>query len=92
MSVDFYPCSKCGEVFCDVGTYSRCETCGEMLCEDCGDEMGISGGMAHEAGEYDYAICPFCSDEIITDEELLGFALKLLGIKRKALEKKYRAI
>lgn len=42
MGVDFYPCSNCGETYCDCGYYVTCE-CGRDWCSDeCANEDGYS--------------------------------------------------
>ena len=95
MGIDYYACSACGEGFPDVMDYARCEVCNSMLCERCMNQYGVSHGMANaemvnEDGEDEYDLCPFCSDEIITDEVLLAYALRLLKMSKGKLEKKYR--
>ena len=37
----------------------------------------------------EYDLCPFCSDEIITTEKLLMFAIEKLGTTLKKLTKEY---
>lgn len=34
MGVDFYPCTKCGDVFSDCGYFRSCD-CGARYCGDC---------------------------------------------------------
>lgn len=37
----------------------------------------------------DYDICPFCSDEIVTTEKLLDFAIEKLGTTLEKLTEEY---
>lgn len=40
MGVDFYPCSRCNNVYCDCGEYVMCE-CGRDWCSDkCAENDG----------------------------------------------------
>lgn len=49
MSVEFYPCSRCNEVYCDCGDYTTCNEsdggCGRDWCsDDCAEEDGYIEG------------------------------------------------
>jgi DNA-directed RNA polymerase subunit RPC12/RpoP len=79
MGVDFYVCQSCGDTFPDCGPYWSCEECGNHICSRC--EKTII--KRDEETETD--ICPFCTNEILSDYELLEFALKKLGMTRDAL-------
>lgn len=83
MSIDFYVCDKCGETFPDCSEYTYCEDCNGNLCGDCSKEIGNYIYMNKE-------ICPFCRKDIITDNMLLHFALRILDVTRQELEEKYR--
>lgn len=44
MSVDYYACDYCGDIFCDCGDYVSCE-CGKHWCsEECAEEDGFERG------------------------------------------------
>ena len=45
---------------------------------------------AEPSGEYDEDNCPFCSKQVITDTELLEFALTELKTNKDTLTEKYR--
>lgn len=94
MGVDFYPCSKCEEVFNDCGWYADCEDCGEMLCGECMKELGITvGGLCKSPGpeDVDYATCPFCNKDEVSTDSLLTYSLSLLKLTREELEQKYKS-
>ncbi|MCC0645356.1 hypothetical protein KGF41_13905 [Clostridioides sp. ZZV14-6150] len=41
MSVDFYNCTACGEIFCDCGDFIGCD-CGKKWCsEECANDDGF---------------------------------------------------
>jgi wobble nucleotide-excising tRNase len=44
-----------------------------------------------DASEYqdEYDICPFCSDDIVTTEKLLDFAIEKLGTTLEKLTEEY---
>src|ERR1035437_7123355 len=84
MSVDFFECDRCGETICDCGSWWACEECGVRLCDDCEQEH-----VDHD--DDDVAICPYCSRDLATDTDLLGFALELLGISAEELLARYQA-
>ena len=49
MGVDFYPCSRCGKVYCDCGDYTTCNEdeggCGRDWCSyECAEEDGYVRG------------------------------------------------
>ena len=84
MSVDFYPCDNCGEVFCDCGEYVKCEDCGKhWCCTECADEDGFK--IEQDDEESYRTSCKYCRGEEFTDEELLDYALKLLDLNREEL-------
>ena len=61
------------------------------------DGYGVSGEMCsqesfdavEEKYKDEYDLCPFCSDEIVTTEKLLDFAIEKLGTTLKKLTKEY---
>lgn len=97
MGIDYYSCDHCGKAFPDVCSYSSCEDCGSHLCGSCQDEYGVGHALMsaesmkdmEEEYKEEYDLCPFCSDEIITTEKLLMFAVKKLGTTLKKLTKEY---
>lgn len=99
MGVDFYPCSECGETFCDVGPYASCDDCGEMLCESCMNKYDIGGRMANIAAheedyeddeDDEYSQCPFCAKTAVSDDTLLSFALSKLSMTKDELTALYK--
>lgn len=91
MGVDFSNCDACDEVFCKCDSYSVCDDCGSYLCGSCMEEFEVHHHMAAEpSGEYDEDKCPFCSKQVITDTELLEFALTELKTNKDKLTEKYR--
>jgi hypothetical protein len=61
------------------------------------DQYGVCGEMCsieslekvEEEFKEEYDLCPFCSDEIVTTEKLLMFAIEKLGTTLKKLTKEY---
>jgi hypothetical protein len=61
------------------------------------DQYGVCGEMCsieslekvEEEFKEEYDLCPFCSDEIVTTEKLLDFAIEKLGTTLKKLTKEY---
>ena len=95
MGIDYYSCDECGKAFPDVCSYSSCEDCGNHLCGTCKDQYGVGHSLmsqeSWDASEYqdEYDICPFCSDEIVTTEKLLDFAIEKLGTTLEKLTEEY---
>lgn len=98
MGVDFLICHFCEGTFPDCGSYIRCgPSCYNKWCSDsCAKEEGYDpeGGYDkeyHEANpeleEEDcrYQTCNFCRNEAFEEYELLGYALKLLGMDEVTL-------
>lgn len=90
MGVDFSTCDSCDEVFCECGPYAVCEDCGSYLCESCREEFEVGHNMSADS-EHVEDVCPFCSKEVVTDRELLAFALVELSTSRHDLEQEYRS-
>lgn len=95
MGVDFYVCSECESTFPDCGEYKYCYFCNKKFGPCCMDKYNILGeGDLTEEGEIPEGEtngCPFCSMAIVSDEDLLEFALERLGVDRKTLEADYRS-
>lgn len=97
MGIDYYSCDECGKAFPDVCNYSSCQDCGSHLCGSCRDQHGVGHSLIsaesleeiEEEFKEEYDLCPFCSDEIITTEKLLMFAIEKLGTTLKKLTKEY---
>jgi hypothetical protein len=97
LGIDYYSCDVCGKAFPDVCSYSVCEDCGSHLCGSCRDEYGVGHSLAcSETIEKidwefkdEYDLCPFCSDDIITDEALLAFAIEMLDTTKEKLIEEY---
>ncbi len=94
MSVDFSVCRDCDDTFCECGHHSTCEDCGAKLCSECGSDRGILGSMSKngfiewgdgEDEREECGVCPWCSGEEVTTEELLHLALEKLKITEEAL-------
>lgn len=97
MGIDYYSCDECGEAFPDVCGYAVCTDCGNRLCSKCMNEYGVSGEMSsaesleevEEEFKDEYDLCPFCSDDIITDDVLLAFAIEMLDTTKEKLIEEY---
>jgi hypothetical protein len=78
MGVDFYPCKKCGETYCDCGDMlNYCEGCGEYICTNC---LVKPAEYDEQTGEMKLECCPYCSGTVIHNDDLLEFLLKKYGI------------
>jgi hypothetical protein len=56
----------------------------------CGEMCSIESlEKVEEEFKEEYDLCPFCSDEIVTTEKLLMFAIEKLGTTLKKLTKEY---
>lgn len=74
MSIDYYTCTICHEIFPDCGKFFSCD-CGYNYCSDeCGDR-----GDNWDAGEKD---CQICRKEYVLDGTLIQFLLKKLSLTR----------
>lgn len=98
MGVDFITCKLCKYNFPDCGDYARCGVCETYFCSSCGDEYSFVSEDDLYENEKDPEghplpenTCPFCTKSVITDKEVLEFALAKLGATRKELEAEIRA-
>ena len=62
MGVDFYPCSRCGEVYCDCGEFVTCSEdalgCGRDWCSyECAKEDGYIEEYCRFDKEVEYGYC-----------------------------------
>lgn len=92
MGVDFYTCDDCHDTFPDCGSYFGCDYCNNMLCDEC--------ARKHKAGFYaDFedgddgsdGHCPFCEGEVVSDDDLLSFAMLRMGVTYEELVVLYKA-
>ena len=105
MSVDFFDCRVCNESVCECGHYVSCEGCGNKWCsEECAEidgykaehcKLGYDDNSDCEISCYRCennveSSCSYCREEDFEDDELLGFALKVLGMKRETLIDSYK--
>jgi hypothetical protein len=79
MSIEFYNCSFCDEIFADCGIYFKCEDCGEKYCSNDCAKINQKDGS-----------CQMCRNEYIPDFDLLNFLLNYLKKDKKWLEELYR--
>lgn len=87
MGVDFYSCKCCGSTFPDCGDFVGCD-CGRRWCDlDCAETDGYED-MYDEDGDLFETSCSFCRKEDYSDDELLEYALGMLGISRYELVKR----
>ena len=104
MSVDFSPCNLCGTTFCECGPHSSCDTCGQKLCGPCSDKLKlfgpcsdklkVGGNMKDKPADdekEDYQQCPFCSGQIVSDEDLLEYLIMKSNKTRAELESEFRS-
>jgi hypothetical protein len=56
-----------------------------------GGQMSSEETIAEVEEEFrdEYCLCPFCSDEIISDDKLLEFAIECLDTTKQELINKY---
>ena len=82
MSVDWYTCQSCEEVFNDCGPMVWCE-CGKCWCSDeCAEADGYK--IADNENTDDCS-CKYCRKEDATDSELLKSLMKLYGYSRESV-------
>lgn len=86
MGVDYYPCTHCGDTFCECGYYVICETCDQRWCTD---ECAEKDGFRYEDEDRNNSTCKFCRGEDTDDTSLLDFCLKQLGKTREEIVKDY---
>lgn len=92
MSVDWYPCKRCGKTFNCCGDYTSCEGCGTMWCSD---KCAKKDGHVYEEDEDRGIIeetesCNFCRNEDFEDGELLEFVCKKYNETRETLVQEYK--
>ncbi len=85
MGVDFYACDRCHETFPDCGPYAICNECSNRLCDYCMNELKIYNHSMDEE-------CPFCRKDVLTDLDLLNYALNKLNLTKEQLEEEYRKL
>jgi len=89
MGVDFMNCNNCLEIMSDCGMYAYCEDCGYYLCEPCMEKFKLNSDMFSIEDAEDRQ-CPFCDKVVVTDSQLLEFALEKLGLTLEALTSEYQ--
>lgn len=93
MGVDFYPCDDCGETFPDCGVYFWCEDCSNKLCEECMRRHKAGDRYDEYTGrEKEHPYCPFCDGDVVSDADLLEFAIHLTGLTREEIIVRYKGI
>lgn len=85
MGIDYLSCNYCGDGFPDVIDYVSCD-CGNSWCSE---ECAKKDGYKYNKRTGDTS-CKYCRKEDFTDDELLKYALKLLGKTRKELINEYK--
>lgn len=100
MSVDFYNCDICGEIYDDCGgLYDVCEECGTRICYYCQVDLGMRTKPdyfdegAELLGEYwdrndKYPLltsCPHCKKEIIDNDTILSYLLKKYNLDKEEI-------
>ncbi len=92
MGVDYFDCEGCGESTSDCDCWHPCSNCGNAFCCDCFDYSKIkfldSDTEAYQIAEVQ--ACPVCSLRIVTDADLLKWALKKIGYTRAKAEGEFR--
>lgn len=83
MGVDYYTCDVCSEVYCDCGYCGLCEECSAGLCGDCYDKAIDKYGKDDD-GQLN--ACQICSQDVISDKEVLNFMLKKYDVSRADIE------
>lgn len=90
MSVDYYNCEICGNIFPDVINYGHCSNCEVILCESCKEEQIEKYGKPEEDSETAgiYGIhsplkCDLCSGEIIQDYNIIQWFVNETGIPKE---------
>lgn len=83
MSLEFFPCDRCGETICDAGDWWTCKVCQFNLCDEC--ELATSAANRITKKGDPNPGCPFCRREDATEVQLLSFAMELLGVDHDEL-------
>jgi hypothetical protein len=91
MSVEFFPCARCGEVICDAGDYVSCDwkTAGGGYCPRawCSHDCASGDGYYPDFDDPHYREgCGYCRAERATDPQLLDFLLGKAGWMRAEAE------
>ena len=77
MSVEYYNCKHCSEIYCDCGGYYSCELCGSTwCCRKCAIEDGLC--ITEESQLYGWGSgdsCSYCRKEKFTDHEVLLYLM-----------------
>ena len=87
-----FDCESCGKLTYGNGAYHACSGCGNAFCLDCFSNTALKYMDPEEPAyrEEEIKQCPICSKRIVTDSDLLKWALNKLGIKRSKAEQEYR--
>ena len=89
MGIDYYVCDVCGESYPDCGPCGMCGNCESSLCGDCHDKAKEKYGV-HTDDSYDSLKCQLCTKDVITNDVMVEFLLKRIGVTRKQVEKDIR--
>jgi hypothetical protein len=93
MGVDWYACEHCGDTFPDAGYFVSCEGCGTYWCSDeCAEADGFKPVRDDDDDEIIESTCGHCRGDIISDWDLLVFAMKEIGVEYDELKRKYKAV
>lgn len=98
MGVDFYVCDHCYDTFPDCAPYFYCNKCSNFLCDDCerklvpNDYPYEDDGPIYDEEDANNWKCPFCRKEIVSDDDLLSFALEQLGLTYEELVARYKGV
>lgn len=88
MGVSFYTCEACNRTFPDCRAHFQCYSCSSLFCSD---ECGGKQVYRESPPEYEELTnCIFCRMEVVTDRDLLQFALKRLNLTRDQAVELYR--
>lgn len=97
MGVDWYACPSCEETYPDCGHHGTCISCEQTYCGGCFDEFAEKYGLIDEDHEryswYGEVLreCDHCNGTIVSDSDLLAFALSKLDQEKEDLLAEYRA-
>lgn len=88
-------CAYCEDVR-HMEYIQHCYTCGEAVCDSCADDFlyVIKHGDAQAKGKECDKLCKDCLDQMVdevSNDELLSWCKKQLGLKRWELVDRYRA-
>lgn len=86
MSVDYYNCAKCGQIFPDCDTFEYCEHCGNLFCsEECAD-LNEAPDAEEDETHPQCCICR-CTFDDLSNDLAMPLLLEVYGMSRETAMK-----